>query len=318
VLPPAAAAAPGLQSGRWGAGGCADQLPDTAGATAADGGELPEGAASLVRGGERRAVRLLGVGHVLGGVLYVGEHVFGGTAWRPRARGLRARGRGRHGLGCGVLQGEHRRQGVEERQGREPLALLEIREMLGCDRMPQQGGAALGHGLEGQVLGVAGLLQAWAQRGECGQGRPDGALERRGRLGRVDHAQPGEHGLQGGRFAKQRPHTLDVGHTDIARKGADGLRPERGQTERHHQRIGGAPVPGLVMGDPHRQAVHRVLGHMFDDAKAPAIGVEPMHDVVPRGLEAPMAQQRILAGDLGLLKLVNGRNMVPTNVSGQT
>src|SRR5262245_42180227 len=75
---------------RWGRRGGAQELPDTARAAAADGGELPEGAASLVRGGKRLAVRLLGVGHMLGGILDVGEHVLGGTTWRPRAWGLRA------------------------------------------------------------------------------------------------------------------------------------------------------------------------------------------------------------------------------------
>src|SRR5216683_5673832 len=83
VLPPAASAAPGRQSGSWGAWGRADKLPDTAGAASADGGELPEGGAGMMRGGECFAVRLLRVGHVLCGVLHVGEHVLGDPTWRP-------------------------------------------------------------------------------------------------------------------------------------------------------------------------------------------------------------------------------------------
>ena len=245
----------------------------------------------MVRGRERLAVRLVRVGDVLYRVLHVGEYILGGTTWSPRCLGLRARCRpGGHGHGGGAVEGEHRRQDVEQRQGREPLAVLEIREVLGRDRVTQPCGAALGHRLEGQVLGVARLPQAPSQRWERGQGRPDGAVERGGGVGlRVDHAQPGEQDVQGGCLAEQRPHVVDVCHTDIAGKGAYGLRLERRETERHHQRVGGAPVPGLVVGDPHREAVHRVLGDMFDDPKETAIGVEPMHDVVPRGLEAPMA-----------------------------
>ena len=119
----------------------------------------------MVRGRERLAVRLVRVGDVLDRVQHVGEDVLGGSAWSPLCPGLRARCRpGGPGYGCGAVEGEHRRQDVEERQGREPLALLEIREVLGRDRMPQQGGAALGQGVEGQVLGVARLPQARAQR----------------------------------------------------------------------------------------------------------------------------------------------------------
>src|SRR5713101_6990518 len=116
----------------WGAGGRVDELPNPAGAAATDGGELPEGVAGVVRGRERLAVRLVRVGDVLDRVQHVGEDVLGGSAWSPLCPGLRARCRpGGPGYGCGAVEGEHRRQDVEERQGREPLALLEIREVLG-------------------------------------------------------------------------------------------------------------------------------------------------------------------------------------------
>ncbi len=268
-------------------------------------------------------VGLLDLSEVVCGMLHAREQVLGDLV--PQAACVRLRGEcvrgGIRGLEpCGQYGGRIEvkgdRQHVEQGEGRKTMAALEAAHVLWGDVLPQELGAALCQGLLREALGLACVPQAQPQRWERGPHCLAHVVQigwhvrhRRWRCS-VDRTQTCTQALQGWSITEERYRVLDVCHTHITHKGAQGLRLERWDTEWHHERVRGAPVPRFVVGNPHREAVHRVLGDMFNDPKDAAIGVQPTHDVVPRRVEAPMAQHRVLTGDLGIIEHMNGRYMV--------
>jgi hypothetical protein len=141
---------------------CVDQLSDAARAQPGHGGKLPEGVPCLLRGKQRHTVGLLRQGNLLRGLLHVGQHVVGDLVHGASDRdvwGGRPHGPEDGGHECYGVKGEDGGQALEQEEGWEPMALLEVGEVLGRELAAQQLCTALCHLVLGQTLSLTGLPQ---------------------------------------------------------------------------------------------------------------------------------------------------------------